>query len=176
MSSINQVSVTAKELSDLYGVSEKYISELVNDHNHPKVAWNEFNLYESLKWWIKYKEEIHRREIEKIKEDDPQKSLARSNKKLKDLDYEERIGSLLPLEVVKMAWVEEVKIIGKALDGLPTKVAPRLVNLSDEEEAVSILNDEINKIRNRIGDLPIVASYSEDGEDFDYENMDESDE
>ncbi len=150
---IKNISISTSELAEIYGVSEKYISELVRDHGHPKEDWNKFNLFESIKFWLNYQRDIHRKEIAKLKDEDPQKSLTRTNDKLKQLELEKKIGSLLPLEMAKYSWVEETKIISKALDVIPLKVSPRIPP-EVRELVIKILIEEIDEVRYRISSMP----------------------
>lgn len=147
---IKEVTVNAKALADLFGVTEKYISELVLTQNMPKSGYGEFKLYDCVKWYIDYKQQSHRKEVQKIKNEDEQKRLTRANAALKELALKEKEGELIPYEKVKSAWLDEMKILAVAFDGIPAKAAIELEG-NTKQEMQGILKKHIDEAREKIG-------------------------
>lgn len=150
MIKITEIIVTTKELAELFGYSEKYISELVSAHGLPKSGHNQFNLTACIKWILKYSKELFEREVEKIKSTKAQDTLALKNAEYKDLLIKEKNGQLISKDDVMTEWLNELNIIIANLDGFPFKTAALLRSLSDEKEIIKILESEINKLKSRI--------------------------
>ena len=56
-----------------------------------------------------------------------------------ELDYQERVGQLLPADLVAQVWAEQVRIAKDRLLAIPARVAPtvlRLEELRDVERAI----------------------------------------
>lgn len=151
---IKEVKVTTKDLAEHFGVSEKYISQLVLDHGMPKIKHNTFDLIECLKWWWKYRERIQEEEKRKIRED--QNSRARKEKaeaELKEIELEEKKKSLIPISELNHILMTAARIFKKGLESFETKLPPILKNLTAEEEIQNIIKIETNSIRKQIADV-----------------------
>ena len=153
--------VTRKELAKLLGYkNEKYINELERDFGLPKKDFNKYDIYEVIEWFIGYKENLHKKELEKIKETKPQDELARKSARLKELEILEREGKLIDAELNKIVWLEEYKMLSEKLDMFSIAAAGKIIEkfkeLAKHEKTIkSIIEVEKDKIKNEIAEYPL---------------------
>ena len=156
-----EITISSDELSILFGFKNRnYISELVKEKGLPKISWNKFNLFDAVKWYISYKDKLHKEEMEKLKSENAQDELTRENTKMRKLQYQKSIGELVEKEEVEHRWVDEVKTFNKALRVVPNKIMPKLKPLfktsADAITALKIIAEEINEPCNRLSETSIV--------------------
>jgi len=149
---IKEITVTTSDLADLIDVSDKYISQLVLDHNYPKEGHNAFNLYKFIKKRFQHLEEMCNDRIVKILREETSKSrLERANAELKELELQEKRGQLIDSNHFKDALENEAHIFIKGLDILNVKLGQVL---SLDEKQSQLIEKEINSIREQIAALP----------------------
>jgi len=143
--------ISRKEVAELLGYkNDKYINELELSNGLPKEDFNKYNIYKVVKWFIDYKEKLHRNEIERIKNVKPQDHLASKSAEFKELLIEEKKRNLLRKDEVAQKWIEEIQIINNALTGFPIKVANKIVGITDEQKIIEIVSEELNKVKENI--------------------------
>ena len=147
---LKKITATTNELAKLFGVVPKYVSELVTLRGMPKVKHNTFNLIECVKWRFADLENIHKKECEKLKADDPTKDVARKNAELKEFQLQEIRKNLLPADKVKSDMIIFLTTIKTGVNGLGAKVGPRLKNENDVKKIIRTIDAEVNNILNRI--------------------------
>lgn len=153
---IKEIIVTTADLAELFGVADKYISQLVLDHGMPKEGHNQFNLFLSITWYLAYRDQLADKRVEKIKAD---LSQARSRKDLadadlKELELAEKREALIPFDIVRENAINKASIYVKSLMQLETKLIPLLEQVQDKSEFGIIIRKEIEKIRNQVADIP----------------------
>lgn len=137
--------VTRKILAEILSVSENYINEL----GVPKVAYNQYNLVDCVKWYLKYLDDMNKKAIERVKQEKPQDDLARKSAELKQLQIDEARGRLIDKDEVFDAVLTVIQIIIANIDVLAIKASPLLVGLN-QKEIQSLLEKEINDIKTKI--------------------------
>ena len=154
---ISDIKLTRKQLSELFGYkNEKYINELERDFGLEKDAWNQYDLKKSVEWFINYKENIYAKEIEKIKADKPQDDLARKQAKLKQMDIEEREGRSIDSDLVRMKWLDEIKVFDLNIDSIEATLIISLKNLlTDVEKGNEIIKTTVRKTKEKIANTEL---------------------
>lgn len=154
---ISDIKLTRKQLSELFGYkNEKYINELERDFGLEKDAWNQYDLKKSVEWFINYKENIYAKEIDKIKADKPQDDLARKQAKLKQMDIEEREGRSIDSDLVRMKWLDEIKVFDLNIDSIEATLIISLKNLlTDVEKGNEIIKTTVRKTKEKIANTEL---------------------
>ncbi len=165
MKEIENIKVDRKTLAELFEVNEKYINELVDEYGMPKIDYNTYNLVDCFKWWIEHQKNILKKQIEKLKAMKPQDELALMSARLKELDVMEREGKLIELDLIKNAWMSEYKMLNELLIGLGPRLSTRLINKSDPIEVRKIIDEEVEKIKNAIVELPLPINQEEEDDE-----------
>lgn len=146
--------VTTKELAEIYGYSDKYISELVVKHGHPKAAHNKYDLEKSFKWYIDYLKNLHEAEIKRLKEEDTKARLERARAEEKELDLAVKKRLLIKSEDVLRSKMNDAALFKKSLLNLKRKLSPQLKYAKTEFEIAEIIDRETNIILNILSQLP----------------------
>lgn len=161
---LNNVNVDRKTLAQLLLVNEKYINELSTERGLPRIDYNTYRLIDVLTWYFKYKDELTKKIVEKIKSTKPQDELALKSARLKELEILEREGKLIDIEEVKLAWISEYKKFEELLEGMLARLIIKVPNKNVDELRV-ILKEEIDALKQAIVELPLP-----DAENFEGEN------
>lgn len=144
------------EIADILGYKRNYISELVNKHGMPKKGFNKFDLREVIPWHIQHMNKIHVEEIEKIRSDKPQDELARKQAKLKQMDIEERQEKLIDADLVRMAWLNEIKVFDLNIDSIEATLIIGLKSLlTNVEKGNEIIRNTVKKTKEKIANTEI---------------------
>ena len=150
---IQNIKVGRKELAEIFGIAEKYVNELHKDHGMPKAGHNEYPLIECIKWHKNYQDEIHAKEIQKIKADKPQDELARNNARLRELEIEREEGALTYIEDIEAPMFNLIGMIIQQMDAWPTNCSQKVADESDPIKCLEILEEQKNKTRTKIASL-----------------------
>jgi hypothetical protein len=148
---MKNIIITTAELADLFGIAEKYVSQLVIDHGYPKVGHNAFNMYECSKKRFSHLEEMCVERIKKVREENTKSRLERANAELKELELQEKKGKLISSDQFRDALENEAHIYTKGLDILKSKLN-QVLNLDEKQR--EYIEKEINSIREQIGNIP----------------------
>lgn len=152
---MEQIKVSTKFLAEHFEVSEKYVSQLVIDHQMPKIGHNTFDFIVCSKWWWKYREKVHRDEIRKLRERvSSRERLENAQAELKEMEVLRMKNELVPIDPVRMAMRNLTEIYVKALEALKTRLAPELIHAKTEQEIIKSIQKETDKIREQIASLP----------------------
>jgi hypothetical protein len=146
--------ITRKELAEILGYDEKYINQLVDEKGLPRLQFNQYDLIEVVKWWKNYIEELHREELKRVRAFKPQDELALKSARLKELEILEREGKLIEVDLVRSAWLEEIKLLKELLDSLGARLSHNLIG-KDVKEIKRIIDEEVERIEQNISELPI---------------------
>ena len=148
---LNKIIVNTKQLANLFGVSESYISDLVTDHGMPKLAFNQFNLIDCVKFRFSHLEKIFQDQKNKLRDLTNRGRLDAANAELKELELQEKKGSLVLVQEVEMVLKNEALLYKKGLESLSGKLKFDM-NLTPEQ--TEILSKNINDILNQLSNLP----------------------
>lgn len=153
MNDIKILTVSTKQLSELFGVSEGYISDLVNDHGMPKIGFNEFNLFDCVKFRFLHLEKISEDQKDRLRDSTNRGRLDAANAELKELELQVKKGSLVPTIEFEMALMNTIRIFIKGLDTLPTKLSIELIDAKTQSEMMPIIKKETDSIRTQIANF-----------------------
>lgn len=153
---ILNIEVSSETLADLLGIKNRnYISELVNKHNFPRSGFNQYPLIPFMQRWNIYQKKKFIRKMNQIRAEKPQDDLARKSAKLKEIQIQEKIKTLINAKDVYNAWMNEISIISSLLDGVEIKASSLLINVPDQLEAKKILGKILNEVRIKIAKLKL---------------------
>lgn len=156
---IYDIKVSSEEMAEILKIKNRnYISVLVADHAFPRADFNKYPLVKFMQRWIEYQEEIHCKEIEKIREGNSRERLERGRAELIEMEIAIKHGTLVDSRHLEDALNNEVSLYVRGLEVLKTKMA-NLLNLNAQQK--EIIETEINSIRNQIGNLPADKSVSD---------------
>lgn len=151
MSSVKSIIVTTKELAEIFGVSDGYISELVNDYQMPKIAFNQFNLYECLKFRFEHLEKIYQDKIKKNKDETNRGRLELASARLKELELKKIEGELAPVEEFRIAFYNQIMIFVKAMKVLNTFFK---FDLGLNPEQIENVREKIDQLLIQLSEVP----------------------
>lgn len=147
MIELEKINITTKQLASLFGVSEKYLSELHIKKGMPNAGHNSWPLLLCITWRFNDLKKSYEEQLEKLKSEKSQDLLARRSAELKEMQIEEKKKTLVSRAEVAEKWFAEVSMINNNLTGLPIKMAPRLKGKTDEREIIEVLDEELNKLK-----------------------------
>lgn len=75
--------------------------------------------------------------------------------KLKKLDYEERLGNLVPRSEVEIAAFNRYRVLRDACFNIPNRIASQIAAESDPAAVFQILEDEIRLVFENFADSPV---------------------
>jgi len=155
ISELKKIIVSAKTLSEVLGYDYRYIAELVKDHDLPKIAHNQYSLFDCINWNKNYQAQLHQDEIKKIREQESTRTrLERAQAEYKELELAEKKLSLIPVTDLDIVMTNQAQIYIKSLNALKTKLVPLLVHAKNESEIFKIIETETDKISEQLSDIP----------------------
>ena len=144
--------LSREEVAALLGYkNERYINELENEFGLPKDQFNKYDVRKVVKWFIEYKENMHQKEILKIKEGNNRDRLDKANAELKEIELSIKQGSLIEARYLQDVIENQANIFINGIRVLGTKI-PNLLNLTPQQKEV--LEVELTSIRDQIAALP----------------------
>jgi hypothetical protein len=152
---LNEINIRRLQVAELFGLDEKYINELVSSHGLPKEGHNEYNLVKCLKWFVAYKDELHIRECNRIKQEKPQDHLARKSAEKKDLEIQIMQNKLIEADTVRMAISNIFILLSQWLDTMGVRLAPLVIGKTEKKEIQNLINEEAVKIKLEICKMPV---------------------
>ncbi len=148
---LKNITVTTKQLAELFGVSEGYISDLVNDNNMPKVAFNEFNLFDCVKFRFSHLEKIYQDKLKKSNDETNRGRLDAANARIKEIELKKLEGELAPVEEFYIAFSNQIKIFVKAMEQLNSFFK---FDLGLNPEQVEIVKLKIDQLLTQLSEIP----------------------
>lgn len=156
---MDKITVDVEYLADFFNVTARTIQNWVDDLGAPREERGKYDLIKFLKWRIRKLEDdldiaknsgdekLHRLKIEGQRIHNQEKQI-----KLRKL-----LGELVEAEAVRIAWISETKIFGKALKSLINKLDTDLDEVTDRNQRYSIISMHVKDVMNTLGDLQIEA-------------------
>lgn len=89
-------------------------------------------------------------QLDQVRRDKPQDTLALKNAELKDLMLQEKLKNLVDANQVSDMFSEAISIIISNIDGMPIRLAPQLISRGNIKEILKILEDNFNKLKETI--------------------------
>ena len=167
MVDIQNIVVTRKQLAEILGYeNEASVTNLVSLKGAPKVGYSEYPLIDFLKWYIRFLKASHKKKLEKSKT--WASEVNRYNAEIKKLQLQEKKKELLPKDEVEQTFLFANKIIIDTLEGMPAKVAAKLVGIDDQKKMTDELKKIVGELRDFVADQFFRAStvYTDDNKKF----------
>ncbi len=136
----NSESMSATSVGRILGVSRQAVGHW-GKRGCPKNSNNTFDLSQVIQW----REEQTRAELLNEKDSPALERKRQAEAGLKELDLEERLGQIVPLEEVEAGRVARVLVVKRALLGMPTQIASTLVGL-DARQISALLKERVRGI------------------------------
>lgn len=156
MDQVELIVLSCEDIANLLQISTNYVNELVRDQGFPKATYNQYPMVEFIRKYISYQMDLNKNKIKKMKEElseaKPRFDIAAA--RLKELELEEKEGSLVPVSKVKEFTLNRAILYTKSLDALKTKLNPLLSEAKTPKEIDKILTKEIDRIKNQVADIP----------------------
>ncbi len=154
MNELNNITVTTKQLAEIFEVSESYISDLVNDHKMPKLGFNKFPLVDCIKFRFNHLNKIYEDKIIKSRDVSNRGRLDSAMAEIKELELAKLKGELAPVKEFEIALRNEAQLFIKGLDALVVRLPYELENVKDKSEMQKIIKKETDSIRLTISNVP----------------------
>lgn len=151
MSDIRNITVTTKQLAEIFNVSEGYISDLVTDYSMPKVAFNQFNLLDCLKFRFAHLEKIYQDKLKRHDDDTSKGRIEAATAKLKEIEVAEKEKQLGPVAEFEFAFRNQIQIYKKGIDALSSFCK---FDLHLTEDQLQQFNDATNKLLIQSSEIP----------------------
>lgn len=152
MNDIKKITVTTKQLAEIFNVSESYISDLVNDYNMPKVAFNKFNLLDCMKFRFTHLEKIYQDKINRYNDNESNKGrIEAATARLKEIELSEKENQLGPIAEFELAFRNQIQIYKKGIDTLQSFCK---FDLNLTEDQLQKFNDATNKLLIQSSEIP----------------------
>lgn len=144
------IKTTTKELAELFDVTERTIQNYVNERPEgmPRIEAGIFDLAKCLIWYIgKLKSEIKEKEFGGDKKSKFDLEEQKIKLEMRRIALNKMQGKVVDLELVRFAWIRQVKIFINNVDAL----APRLNNiLGGDRKSYDLIKQEIKQTRETI--------------------------
>lgn len=151
MNDIKSIIVTTKELAEIFGVSEGYISDLVHDYKMPKIGFNQFNLYECLKFRFEHLEKIYQDKLKRNDDGTNKSRIDAANARIKEIELKKLEGELAPVKQFTIAFHNQIMIFVKAMEQLNVFFK---FDLGLNPEQVETVRLKINELLNKLSEIP----------------------
>lgn len=134
-------SVTAKELADVLGVTPRRIAQMVGE-GMPRGAKG-YDLAACCRWYI----ERLRKGAASVRSElaEGRARLAQARADREELELATRRGALVDAEEVRRAIFAAARASRDIILGVPHRVAPLILGITDQHEAIRILTDEMRR-------------------------------
>ena len=152
MSNLKNIKVTTKQLAELFGVSEGYISDLVNDNRMPKDAFNQFNLFDCVKFRFAHLEKIYQDKLKKNNDETNKGRLDAANARIKEIELDKKEKQLAPVEQFGWAFANWFKIFNKGFDAIEWICKYELYLNKDQ---LSDIRKHIDSILTQMSEIPV---------------------
>jgi len=152
---MEKIIVNTATIAQLFGVSEKYISELHLKHGLPKHGHDAWDLSLCVPFRLEQLKKMYESQVDNIRKEKSQDILALKSAELKDLTIQEKKKLLVNRMDVQTAWVTEIKMIIGKLEGIAPKLAPKVKGKTDETEIISIVTDELERVKDNIANTKL---------------------
>ncbi|MFA5300106.1 MAG: hypothetical protein WC389_18115 [Lutibacter sp.] len=149
------ITVTTAELAAHFGVSEKYLSELHREQGLPKAGHDAWPLIACDLWRFNNIKEIYENRLEKAFSEKGREKLDRVNAELKEIELLKAQEQIIMKSAVMDVWIKQMSVIVNNLDGLPIRVADKLIDKKDIKEIIDILTTYVNQTKKQISETKI---------------------
>lgn len=151
MNDIKNITVTTKQLAEIFQVSESYISDLVNDHQMPKLGFNKFPLVDCIKFRIQHLQKIYDDKLIKQRDLTNRGRLEAAQAEIKELELKKMQGELAPVAEFELAQKNEALLFSKLVNGFISELKFDL-NLTPEQSEQ--MQNKAYNLLNRYSSLP----------------------
>lgn len=152
---LENIIITTAQLADLFGVSEKYLSELHKDKGLPNAGFNSWPLIACVKWRFEDIKKSYENRLEKAFSEKSTDRLANKNAEYRDILIQKEKRQLLDRTETFNAINELLNIIINSMDGFGINNAPFVVGKTDVADVAQILDESIQGIKKIIAESKI---------------------
>lgn len=151
---IKNIIVGSEDLTEVLPIKNRnYVAELVRDHKFPREGHNQYPLFDFIRRYIDYLNEMHIKQIEEIRKLKPSEEKDRFIAKLKELEYEEKKKNSLPKDEVVKIFLDANVIIISSFEGWLIKTAPELLGIDNLQDMQNKLNELGKVYRRQVSDM-----------------------
>jgi len=146
--------VTVGVIADFFGKDIRTIQSWAKNDGLPKEEYGKYDFISCVQWYIQKLE----KDIERLKlGDETVYELERQNKKLsiqkKQMEINQMQGELISLSEIKELLIDIATVFASGLQTLKSKLAPKLVGLTDINTIQKIIDEETGDLRRKIGSM-----------------------
>jgi len=145
----DKIIATRTEICLILGLTETRISQLVSQGTLQKISKGKYDLGECVKNYVAY---IKAGSVESGDLEDEKLRKLTAEATLKELELEAKRGELVPVVDVQKSWGEIIQKVKQKLLFLPTKLAPEVVLLQDNNTAKAFLEEAIREVLVELSD------------------------
>ncbi len=157
--------VSTIQLAKILKLSERRVQQLTKEGIIPKLDRNNYNLVESVNFYIDYLKQQFSSEIstDDIVKNRNRLTLARAE--LYEIEKSKLEEELIPASIVKKTWMVYITMLKNKLLSIPNKVAPLMVTVENINEAKQILKERIYDSLDEIATINITNKSQGNEED-----------
>lgn len=165
-SKTDEIIVTTKALADMFGLASRRIIQLTDEGILERVGRGSYNLNKSVFAYVAHLKsktgvtsDSKALETEKLTED---MMLKRAKREKAELDLKLFKGDLHKAEEVEKLYTGMVLNAKAKLDSVPSKLAPKLVNIKDVNYIFELIQNEIIRAEDELAEYDLTAFLDED--------------
>lgn len=155
MQTDDKMTVNQKQLTEILGVSDKWIIKLTNENGLPKIARGKYDLPAVVQWWTEYqKQTVENKYAELESSYDRERT---RNMKIQgdrnELKLQEMRKQLIGAETVKSEVGNVFGVIRQRLLNLPKKIGPIILSFKDANEAREYFEKLIHDVLKELSEI-----------------------
>ena len=158
--------VSTRALADMFGVASRRIIQLTDEGILERVGRGSYDLTKSVLAYITHLKsrtgaanDSKTIETEKLAED---MMLKRARREKAELELKLYKGGLHKAEDVEQLYTGIILNAKAKLDAIPSKLAPKLINIKDPDFIFELIQDEILRAENELAEYDIAAFLDEE--------------
>ncbi len=123
-----------KFLADIFNITQRRVQQLAAEGVVIKIGWNAYDLWESVKGYIRFLKDLEKTE---------QNKLVGANRRIKDIALQQLEGGLVEKDMVKKEAFDTGRKVRDAMLNIPDRLSPLLTTVKSERKIRKMLTTEI---------------------------------
>jgi phage terminase Nu1 subunit (DNA packaging protein) len=168
--------VTTAEISEIFGLSDRRVQQLVKEGALVKVSRGKYDLKASVQRYIEYIKEQAEKTEEELDQTREKTLLIRANRQKVELELQIMRGELHRSEDVRRVMNDMLGAFRARVLAIPSKVAPRLIAQTNAAVIQNIIKNEVYEALQELSEYDPHIFYAHSKDKLVFENEEDDDE